>query len=586
MKLRMMAAAFGLSVLATGHVPGAGAQQLPVFVEFRVQKAPTGALVGDTAASLGYELHITNVTAAPLTLRRVEVLDERDGRVLLTLQDSALLREIARPGPAVSAPDRAKIEGGMRAVVFLWVGISKSNPPSSVRQRLTFQRALPDTTAQILEGASVRVSTDIPVIGPPLRGEWLAANGPSNASGHRRSMVTLGGSMAIGQRYAIDYLQVDEKGQTFQGDRTKNANFFAQGEEVLSVADGVVVQTKDSIPENVPGINSRAVPITLETVAGNNIVVDIGNGRFALYAHLQPGSLRVRVGDRVQRGQVLGLVGNSGNSTEPHLHFHLADALAPGTSTLGAEGIPYVHESLDVLGSCALAAAITCTRSAAVTRAGIMPAQNQLVRFPAPTATVATADYSAPAGAPYTAESVTVPTPMGHTLAGTLTLPRGASRTRPVGVLVTITGSGAQDRDEGMAQIGYQPFRQFADSLSRRGFAVLRMDDRGTGQSKGTWRGSTSADFAEDIPRRAGLAAHASRDRYPAHGSDRAQRRRAHRQHRGRQGARSARHRIAGRRGPARTRGAGLPDEEPDRPQHSALADTKGFGHQGDPGAH
>ena len=114
-------------------------------------------------------------------------------------------------------------------------------------------------------------------------------------------------------------------------------------------------------------------------------------------------------------------------------------------------------------------------------------------------------DYSAPANAPYTAINVTVPTPMGHTLAGTLTLPRGADATRRVGALVTITGSGAQERDSRLTGVrGYQPFRQYADSLARRGMAVLRMDDRGTGASKGTHRGSTSADFAEDI--RAGLA--------------------------------------------------------------------------------
>jgi alpha-beta hydrolase superfamily lysophospholipase len=113
-------------------------------------------------------------------------------------------------------------------------------------------------------------------------------------------------------------------------------------------------------------------------------------------------------------------------------------------------------------------------------------------------------DYSAPAGAPYTAEQVIVGTPMGHTLAGTLTLPTGASRARPVGAIVTITGSGPEDRDEAIGIDGYRPFRQFADSLARRGIAVLRMDDRGTGASKGTFKGATSADFAEDI--RAGLA--------------------------------------------------------------------------------
>ena len=95
-------------------------------------------------------------------------------------------------------------------------------------------------------------------------------------------------------------------------------------------------------------------------------------------------------------------------------------------------------------------------------------------------------------------------TPAGHTLAGTLTLPKGASRAKPVGAIVTISGSGAQDRDSALPFGGYKPFRQIADSLGRSGIAVLRMDDRGTGASGGTFKGSTSADFAEDI--RAGLA--------------------------------------------------------------------------------
>lgn len=113
-------------------------------------------------------------------------------------------------------------------------------------------------------------------------------------------------------------------------------------------------------------------------------------------------------------------------------------------------------------------------------------------------------DYSAPADAPYTAEEVVVKTPAGHTLAGTLTLPKGASAKKPVGAIVTVTGSGPQDRDENIGLPGFRPFRQIADALARRGIAVLRMDDRGTGASGGTFKGSTSADFAEDV--RAGLA--------------------------------------------------------------------------------
>ncbi len=127
----------------------------------------------------------------------------------------------------------------------------------------------------------------------------------------------------------------------------------------------------------------------------------------------------------------------------------------------------------------------------------------QAAATPAATATPKP-DYSAPADAPYTAEEVVVKTPAGHTLAGTLTLPRTANRTKPVGAIVTVTGSGPQDRDENIGLPGFLPFRQIADSLARRGIAVLRMDDRGTGASGGTFKGSTSADFAEDV--RAGLA--------------------------------------------------------------------------------
>ena len=112
-------------------------------------------------------------------------------------------------------------------------------------------------------------------------------------------------------------------------------------------------------------------------------------------------------------------------------------------------------------------------------------------------------DYSAPRGAPYAAEQVMVRAPAGHVLTGTLTLPTRASRRQPVGAVVTVSGSGPQDRDSYLGLGGYRPFRQLADSLGRRGIAVLRMDDRGTGASGGTFKGATSADFAEDA--RAGL---------------------------------------------------------------------------------
>ncbi len=106
--------------------------------------------------------------------------------------------------------------------------------------------------------------------------------------------------------------------------------------------------------------------------------------------------------------------------------------------------------------------------------------------------------YEAPDDAPYIAEQVKVTTPMGHTLAGTLTRPREA--TGPVPAVVTISGSGPQERDVALPGIeGYRLFRQIADTLGRRGIAVLRLDDRGVGQSGGTFGTATSRDFAEDV---------------------------------------------------------------------------------------
>jgi murein DD-endopeptidase MepM/ murein hydrolase activator NlpD len=163
----------------------------------------------------------------------------------------------------------------------------------------------------------------------------------SNTSLHRRTLVVVDGKARIAQRFATDWTRVGADGLAFRGDPAKNANWSAYGAEVLAVADATVADVKDGVPENDPTSEKKAVPIDLETVGGNYVILDLGGGRFAFYAHLRPGSIRVRVGDRVRRGQVLALLGNSGNSDAPHLHFHVTDGVSP----LGAEGVPYVFES-------------------------------------------------------------------------------------------------------------------------------------------------------------------------------------------------------------------------------------------------
>lgn len=381
--MRLIPSALGaLLLVSIPHLAAAqAARWISPPVEMRVPKPPTIAPINGGAV-LAYELHMTNWVAQPFAVQRVEVVHAADGRVLSTLADSTLARALGRPGMTPTNPsDRTRIGGGMRGVAWLWVPVDARNPPSSVRHRVTVQEASGADSGRthVFEGGSVAVSRDVVTIGPPLRGgAWVTANGPSNESGHRRALIPIGGMPVIAQRFAIDYVRVDTAGRTVSGDRASNANFYAENADALAVADGIVVATKDSIPENIPGPTSRAVPITLETVGGNLVILDIGGGRYAFYAHLRPGSLRVRVGDRVRRGQVIGLVGNSGNSTEPHLHFHLADANAP----LGAEGIPYVHDSFEVLGRCT-GILTGCTRnSTPERRRGEMPVANLIIRFP------------------------------------------------------------------------------------------------------------------------------------------------------------------------------------------------------------
>lgn len=355
--------------------------QLPSNLEFRVPKAPTVA-TSDSGSFLAYELHVTNLTTAPLTLTRVDVLDADKKTIIGSMADSTLLRAIANVGAARPAAlgERGRLGPGLRAHVYLWLSVDRTTPPTRLWHRLTFERGDSTKSTEVLEGTLTPVERAAVGIGAPVRGEWAAFNGPSNTSGHRRLVLGLDGHTAIGQRFGIDFLQVDSTGSSRRpgSDPAKNDSYYAYGAELLAVADGVIAGTKDSIPENVVG--GRAVPITLTTVGGNYVALDIGGGRYALYAHVQPGSLRVKVGDRVKRGQVLALLGNSGNSTEPHVHFQFAD----GPTFLSSEGIPYATD-FEVLGNCGVGGTppkITCSRHAPTAVKGGIPLQNEHVRFP------------------------------------------------------------------------------------------------------------------------------------------------------------------------------------------------------------
>jgi len=313
----------------------------PLQLEMRVPFEPTAFPSGERIY-LMYEVHLTNFMPMPVSLSRIEVLDADagTGQPVATFE-VAQLETMLQPlgGKAFSDPkDRLAIADGQRAIAFMCIAFDRdSHIPNRLSHRVTTSYA-PE------EGAVISTHhTELHVLRSPVEGaDWIADDGPSNDQDnhHRRGVVILDGRPVDSRRYAIDWKQ-ETNGASFSGNASDVRSYYSYGKAVLAVADGRVVTARDGLPENVPGHGDAfhpAVPISLETVAGNTITLDLGGGQYAYYMHLQPGSLRVKAGDRVRQGQVLARVGASGDAREPHLHFEVTTS----SKLLAGEGIPYL----------------------------------------------------------------------------------------------------------------------------------------------------------------------------------------------------------------------------------------------------
>jgi murein DD-endopeptidase MepM/ murein hydrolase activator NlpD len=306
------------------------------------------AFKADGKWHLVYELHIANMDRWDYALTRIDVLPgDASRKPLASFSGSELDGMFSHPG-LPGAGKVAKLVPGEFGAVFMWVTFDKlEDVPAAITHRISVKIGdYPEAYSVVTPPTSVN-KNPVVVISPPLTGsDWVAANGPSNTSLHRRALIPINGHAYISQRFAIDWVQLNPDGKTYTGDPSDNKNYRAYGAEIHAVADGVVTQVKDGLPQNTPGAKSLAVPLSLETIGGNHVIMEIGDGLYAFYAHMQPGSVRVKVGDKVRRGQVLGLLGNTGNSSEPHLHFQICDT----NSELGSEGLPYAFASFEVLG--------------------------------------------------------------------------------------------------------------------------------------------------------------------------------------------------------------------------------------------
>jgi len=319
----------------------------PLQLDVRTPLEPT-VLASGGRSYLIYELHLRNFTSDALQLRSIEVLNAESAleKPVVAFQEEQL-RELVRLVGVDSEATRLTLKAGQGAVAFLCLAFAGgTSVPTKLRHRVF-------SSGAVAEGPTIGTrSTRIQALGRPLAGtNWTAANGPSLDSHHRMGLFVAGGLAQISRRYALDWKKYRD-GKSYSGDARDVNAYFAYGQTVLAVADGKVVVARDGFPNNVPRTAAGftpAVPVTMESLPGNFIVIDLGDGQFAQYAHLQPGSVQVKVGDRVQRGQSLARIGNSGDAREPHLHFQVATS----PDILASEGLPFLfdHYRLSVSGA-------------------------------------------------------------------------------------------------------------------------------------------------------------------------------------------------------------------------------------------
>jgi hypothetical protein len=329
--------------------PAQAPENDPLFMRLAASPAPDQAAILDGGGTKhsAYELYVANLGQTPMKIVGLTVTQKKSGTDVGSESGSgkqlAAMYLTARE-PGAAEPNELILKPWESGVFFVWVDFAPGAAlPDTLDTSIRIEQHGEHAASGTVRARSLTLNPAAPiVIQSPLRGKnWSAANGPSNTSAHRRAVLLVNGQPLIGQRYAIDWVQLGDDGKTFAGDEHRNSSYHAWDQEIHAVADGRVVETRDGIAENVPNSDKLATVINWDTLAGNHIIQDLGCGRFAAYAHLRPGTLKVKNGDTVKAGDVIARLGNTGNSSEPHLHFQICDA----PSFPKSQGLPFAIES-------------------------------------------------------------------------------------------------------------------------------------------------------------------------------------------------------------------------------------------------
>lgn len=344
--------------------------------------SPEPVLASNGRNELAYELQLINRSESTVTVRKLEAL--AGGKVVEKLSGKSLEAVMAPYGQPTHS---IKLKPGQGAYVLMDVSLPrKAKVPAELTHRISLsmdpKQAAVATNYEIAPTPVTR--RQAVVLAPPLRGPgWVVANGCcSEFTAHRGTVLPVNGAPHVAERFAIDFVQIDPLGRLFEGPLDQLSSYPYFGDEVHSATAGTVVGVVDNIPNTPAGAFPPA--ITAERAGGNHVVVSFGGGHYAFYAHLQPGTVRVKVGQKVKVGQTLGLLGNSGNSNAPHLHFHVMDSPHP----LASNGMPYRFTNFTVEGELTNLSGIEAGETAKITRDELgarhdeLPLNDQVIAFP------------------------------------------------------------------------------------------------------------------------------------------------------------------------------------------------------------
>ncbi|HLJ44259.1 MAG TPA: M23 family metallopeptidase [Candidatus Binataceae bacterium] len=340
---------FLAAILRGGDPAAAHAEEVPLASSLPLESVmlvggwgsagPFIPVIGDGAAHLAYEFYLTNFGKKAVRLVALRVRGIGGAAFAAAIDGDALKSSFTPAAP----PNRIKpydpvLAPGASGVLYVFLNFSGRETPRRLDNTLVVEAdGDPKNAQRIPIGELTITKSGAALIDQPFTGDrWFAANGPSNTSLHRRAIIVLDGKPRVPERYAIDWIKLGGDGNSYSGDQYKNSSYHAYNVPILAVAGGKIVSLKDGLPENVPHADKIAVAMNLANIAGNHIVEDIGGGLYVGYAHMIPGSITVKAGQQVYRGQVLGRLGNSGNSSEPHLHLQVCNA----PSFLICEGVP------------------------------------------------------------------------------------------------------------------------------------------------------------------------------------------------------------------------------------------------------